>query len=342
MAIDRETLMSLKDGGRVIQAARQGDALLGPLALLPGIWKNEGGLEGRGWNMIALPFETRPGSPLDYRLLLNQYNETLVFDLVDKGVPNRGLTELRTQADQSLVALDYEQITDQIATADFPPSNVLGPTSPPGNTIHHEPGLWLNMLDQITDGFDIARLGSVPHGDALLALGRSVPVKDGPPDIPDVNGLPLKVKQDLESPYLYPYRHFHENPFEGLFDPVHPAELLKRANEGVDILRTTTLDVDTQAETGGINNIPFIVKQANASSMRSTFWIQELAETDARGNPKLRLQYLQIVLLDFDPRAGGLPGRIVWPHVSINTMHKVEETPQDKVQMLKGARPAAA
>jgi hypothetical protein len=326
--------MSLKDGGRVIEAAQQGDELLGPLALLPGVWKNEGGLEGRGWNMIALPFETRPGSILDYRLLLNQYNETLVFDLVDKGVPNRGLTELRTQADQSLVALDYEQVTDQIATIDFPHSNVLGPTSPPGNTIHHEPGLWLNMLDQVTDGFDIARLGSVPHGDAVLALGRSVPTTDGPADIPDVSGLPLKVRQDLTNPYLAPYQHFHQNPFLGLFDPVHPADLLKAANQGVDILRTTTLAVDTEAETGGIKNIPFILKQANASSMRSTFWIQELAELDTRGKPKLRLQYLQIVMLDFDPRSSGLPGRIVWPHVSINTMHKVDEAPEEKVQLL--------
>lgn len=100
------------------------------------------------------------------------------------------------------------------------------------------------------------------------------------------------------------------------------------------ILRTTTLAVDTEAETGGIRNIPFIVKQANAASMRSTFWIQELAETDARGRPKLRLQYLQIVMLDFDPRTGGLPGRIIWPHISINTMHKVEDAPEDKVQML--------
>jgi hypothetical protein len=334
MVISRATLMGLKDGGRIIQAAHEGDELLGPLALLPGIWKNEGGLEGRGWNQIAVPFETRPGSVLDYRLLLNQYNETLIFDLVDKGVPNRGLTAMGTQADQSLVALDYEQVINQIATEDFPHSNVLGPTSPPGNTIHHEPGLWLNMLDQVMDGFDIARLGTIPHGDAVLALGRSVPTTEGAPDIPDVSGLPLKVKQDLTSAYLAPYDHFHRNLFQGLFDPVRPSDLLKAANQGINILRTTTLTVDTEAEAGGIKNIPFIVKQANASSMRSTFWIQELADTDARGNPKLRLQYLQIVMLDFDPRTSGLPGRIVWPHISINTMHKVEEAPNEKVQLL--------
>jgi hypothetical protein len=57
--------------------------------------------------------------------------------------------------------------------------------------------------------------------------------------------------------------------------------------------------------------------------MRSTFWIQELADLDADGNPKLRLQYSQVVMLDFFPRRDGLPGPIRWPHVSINTLERV-------------------
>ncbi len=336
MGVRAAQLKKLSGGGRTIETAERGDELLGALQLLPGVWKNTPNLPGRGWNMIALPFQTRPDSPLDYRLLLNQYNETLVFDLVAKGVPNRGLDKLGVQADQTLVALDYEQVVDQIAVEDFPPSDpaTRGPTSAPGNTIHHEPGLWLNMLDQKTDDFDIARLSTVPHGDAALALGKSEPTRDGAPEIPDVSGLPLKAPPDLDHPYLAPYKHFHDNPFLGVFDPVHPAELLKAANAGVDILRTTTLPVDTQALTGGIANIPFVVKQANASSMKSTFWIQELAELDTQGNPKLRLQYLQVAMLDFDPRTSGLPGRIVWPHVSINTMEKVEEPSPERVETL--------
>lgn len=327
MDISKGEIKELKGGGQSLESAETGDELLGPLKLLPGVWKNEGGLEGRGWNSIALPFQTRPDSPLDYRLLLNQYNETLVFDLVSKGVPNRGLTPDRKQSDQVIAALDYKQVVDQIAVADFPPSNAdtRGPTTPPGNTIHHEPGLWLFMLNEKVEGLDIGRLGSVPHGNSLLALGKSTEPTKGPPVIPEVNGLPLKVDQDLNDRYLAPYKHFHDNLFEGLFDPSRPTDLLKAANEGVDIVRTTTLDVDTQALSGGIDNIPFIVRQADATSMRSIFWIQELAEEDAHGNPKLRLQYLQIVMLDFDPRTRGLPGRIMWPHISINTMHKVTE-----------------
>ena len=119
--------------------------------------------------MIALPF-AQPG-PLDYRLLLNQYDEELNFTLVDKAVPNRGVTANHNQqTDQFIVTLDYEQVVKQVAVVDEPASTVTGL---PGNAIHHEPGLFLNMLNRIPDGFDIARLATIPHGDAVLALGKS-------------------------------------------------------------------------------------------------------------------------------------------------------------------------
>jgi hypothetical protein len=76
-------------------------------------------------------------------------------------------------------------------------------------------------------------------------------------------------------------------------------------------------------KTGGVHNTPFVVKQANAASMKSTFWVQELKAPDKYGKPKLRLQYSQVVMLDFFPRFDGLPGVIRWPHVSINTLEKV-------------------
>ena len=86
---------------------------------------------------------------------------------------------------------------------------------------------------------------------------------------------------------------------------------------------TTVLDLDTTHPTGGIKNIPFVVKQADAASMRSTFWIHELAPVD--GIVVHQMQYLQVVMLDFFPRRDGLPGRISWPHVSINTLTKVSD-----------------
>lgn len=82
----KDVLRKFKQQSRVIEVAQSDDEDLGPLRLLPGTWKNVPNLPGRGWNMIALPFATRPNSPLDYRLLLNQYNEELKFTVVDKAV----------------------------------------------------------------------------------------------------------------------------------------------------------------------------------------------------------------------------------------------------------------
>jgi hypothetical protein len=283
--------------------------------------------------MIALPFATQPPpAGFNFRLLMNQYNEELEFSLVDKAVPNRGIGRNggTVDTDQFLVTLDYEQEIDQIAVEDLPASGKAGD---PGAKIHHEPGLWLHMTNELTNGIDIARLATIPHGDSVLALGRSQQL-DGPPQIGPLNGLPIGVGQDFENnPYLAPYKHFIDNPFFGTvpqnvpgFPGFHPLDMnaiLTFANNGVNIVRTTVLEVDTTLEDAGIVNIPFIVKQANAASMKSTFWIQELAEQDEQGQPKLRLQYSQVVILDFFPRRDGHPGLIRWPHVSINTLDRV-------------------
>ena len=309
--------------GRHLEPAQTGDPDLGPYQLLPGTWSNQPSLPGRGWNMIALPFaETGGGGPFprNFRLLLNQFNEVLRFNLVDKAVPNRGIDLAGpTNTDQLVVTLDYEQSIAQIAAEDFPVSGLAGPADLP---IHHEPGLFLNMTNQLNGGPDIARLATIPHGDAALALGFSA-VQDGVVQIRPVNALPIGVNQDLNNPYLEAYKHFHENLFKGLFDPTDPTALLNVANQGVNVVRTTVLELDTTLETGGINNIPFVVRQANASEMKSTFFIQEIVEPD--GTEKLRLQYVQVVQLDFFPRFDGGPGRIKWPHVSINTLEKLTD-----------------
>ena len=325
-------LPSMDGQQRRVEVAKAQDPDLGPLKDLPGKWEGR----GRGWNMIALPF-AGPG-PLDYRLLLNQYDEELSFDLVDKGVPNRGVSpDHNHQRDQFIVTLDYQQVVKQVAVVDEPASTVTGV---PGNAIHHEPGLFLNMLNRIPDGFDIARLATVPHGDAALALGKSSRVQ-GPPQIRAVNALPLGVNPDVDNnPYLAPYKHFRDNPFKGTvpgagfpgFDPTQPHLLLQLANQGANIARTTVLDLDTSNPTGGIKNIPFVVKQADAASMRSTFWINEMAP-DAGGHVEFQLQYLQIVMLDFFPKRDGLPGRIQWPHVSINTLTKASNAPATPLEL---------
>jgi hypothetical protein len=180
----------------------------------------------------------------------------------------------------------------------------------------------MHIINKRTKNINIARLATVPHGDSVLALGKSTK-STGQPIIPDINGLPIGVNQSLDNPYLAPYKHFDDNLFEGLFTPIRANALLEEANQGVNIKKVTRLDIDTKIESGGIVNIPFIEKQANATEMTATFWIQELEEKDKKGQPKLRLQYTQTVFLEFFQRKDDVSELIRWPHISINTLEKV-------------------
>jgi hypothetical protein len=322
---------------------------LGPLEPLLGVWVGR----GTGWNMIALPFQKAPAPPagFKFRVLMNQYDEELRFTFVDDDVPNRGLKRPGTShSDQFVATLDYQQKIAQVAAEDRPASNGLAGL--PGLPIHHEPGLWLYEKnrrtkddqikgDKVTEvELDVARLASIPHGNSVLALGRSE-LHKGMPPIPPISGLPSGRFEDVitpdydfkSDPYLEPYKHYIDNPFMGNvvgvpgfpgFSPADMNQILRFANQGVKIVRTTTLTVDTERKSGGINNVPFSVREADPVSMKSTFWIQELAEKDAFGKPKLRLQYSQVVMLHFfSPREDEFPGRAVWPHISIATLEKM-------------------
>lgn len=302
---------------------------LGPLAGLPGRWTSN----GSGWNLIALPFDKR------FRVLVNQYDETLDFTRVGGPVPNRGL-----DGDIDLVTLDYNQEIIQVAAKDLPESGKAGGTDLP---IHHEPGLWLaraagaeseQKVEQTAAapvGSAVARLSTIPHGNAVLAHGFSRFYNDEPqiPGKDIVSGRPVSDTGAFGY-FEGTYDQFREKPFKGTFEndpdfpgfsPDYPADLLRFANENLGdrtIVRTVELFVDTQIDAGGVLNIPFVVQQADTTRMRAWFWIQTL---DGDAAPS-RLQYLQVVDLDFLPRGlkqgGGLGGRITWPHISINTLVK--------------------
>jgi hypothetical protein len=340
---------------REVREANLVEEGLGSLANLPGVWNNlrptgPSPLEGRGWNLIALPFASQDaiapfgaGNVPPYRLLMNRYNEQLVFLTVDENVPNRGITQDRSaQADQRVATLDYEQTIRQIAADDMPQSGVAGP---PDIAIHHEPGLFLCMKDQLVDGFDIARVGTIPHGNALNAIGRSA-VVTGPPTIGDLSGFPEGVTTDIveavdtadaASPnprtrYLFAYKHFLDNPFLGLFDPGN-ANALLQGGLPPNVLTTTILDFSTENDLAGIVNIPFVERQADASQMRSVFWVMELDEPapfeGLEDTNRMVLAYSQFIYLDFFPRFDGKPGLIRWPHISINMMEKVAPPPSN-------------
>ncbi len=327
---------------------------LGPLAPLVGKWEGK----GTGWNMIALPFKDTTNPNIPFRILMNQYDEKLDFTTVGDKIPNRGKTE-----DQEVATLDYQQVVTQIMAEDFPDTRSdptdpddHGLAGPPGSDIHHEPGLWIHVKDgqPKINGINIARLASIPHGNAVMAAGTSRQV-DGMPEIPGISALPFgrfeSIGQappdeydfrDVNDEYLSPYKHYIDNPFMGTaagfpgfpgFSPRNMNQILNFANQGVDIVKTTILNVDSAREHGGVKNMPFVQREAEPVSMRSTFWLQQLKAKDKYGNPKLRLQYSQIVMLDFfADREDQMPGRAQWPHISINTLEKVGDYPDYPVE----------
>lgn len=352
---DADRAVKMRSMSRKIEMAVSGDEDLGPLKWLPGTWENQSKEVPQGWNMIALPFDD---APFRYRMYLNHYRETLKFTEVNKAVPNRGLRPDgdapvgEADGDQFIVTLDYLQTINHVASIDSPETQTL--RDPDGAGIHHEPGLFLNMTNLVTKQINIARLGTIPHGNSILAMGAfreegfGADIFDGPPTIPDTSGLPVGVPipDDLstigpDSGYLGPYGTFNQNPFKGTvpaagfpgFNPVFPARLLQLsldglADQGPAVTRTTRLGMSTNVMDGDISNIPFIVREANATLMDSTFWIMELDAEGIDGDPKLMMMYLQIVNLDFFPRVDGTPGLIAWPHVSINTMVKTANPPK--------------
>lgn len=347
MTLAEKQIEQLVQAGRNVEIAKSGDEDLGPLKLLPGVWKNTDALHGFGFNMIALPMAD--ADPNRYRLLMNQYDEEIHFSIVDKGVPNRGINfgGETGQTDQIIVALDYDQKITQIAAEDSPPSGLTDKFN--GKVIHREPGLWLHMTNRSTNELDVARLGTIPHGDSVLAVGRWREF-DGAPEIPPVNGIVIGGGDDLTVEYFEPYKHFSDNPFKGSvpidgfpgFEPVDTTLLLRSAVPGT-VKRTTTLRVDSTNDHAGVRthnqdgvvNIPFIVRQANAASMNCTFWIQEVEDSES-GKTRLFLQYVQNVILDFFGRPDGHPGPARWPHISINTMEKVSDAKPEsaKLEML--------
>ncbi len=128
---------------------------LGLLKDLAGNW------HGEGFNLVARPFFGPPAANLF--LELNLTHETLRFDPISSSIPNRGVF----QEDLELFGLTYLQKISDATT---------------GGALHIEPGIWVTH-DPTTQpaenppagGQIVARMGSIPHGNALhkRACGKS-------------------------------------------------------------------------------------------------------------------------------------------------------------------------
>jgi hypothetical protein len=132
---------------------------LGLLAELAGTWR------GHGFNLIARPdFHDKT----DLYLQLNHTRETLKLDPIGSPIPNRGFG----QDDIELFGLTYlQKINDEGHDG----------------ALHIEPGMWVTQPNTTFPAESVSspqqlvfRLGTIPHGNAILAAGIATPFKGTP------------------------------------------------------------------------------------------------------------------------------------------------------------------
>lgn len=153
--------------------------------------------------MVARPFFGPP--PANLFLELNLTHETLKFDPISSSIPNRGVF----QDDIELFGLTYLQKISDATT---------------GGALHIEPGIWVTQpatmqpaVSPPPAGQIIARMGTIPHGNALLAGGAATTFK-GPPVIGAAGGV--------ANPAFSMFPSFNSG---AIAIPVPPAPLIIRA-----------------------------------------------------------------------------------------------------------------
>jgi len=293
----------------ITKAPLPSQPVLGPLTELPGTWV------GKGFNLISLP-DKHDNKP--FRLKLTNTIENLTFTPIGGPIPNRG----SGQDDIEFLGVHYLQLVNDAID---------------NSAIHLEPGIWLNV-GPTTDpqaGPSIVRMATIPHGDALLSQGTSLTVPSGP-KIEVIDSTPFTLdpatgarKNDTNPQYLAPFHDAILRP-PGITEAVvaNPNLLLLDAIKGQKIVETVVLIISATpvgginstpisppnkpSDVGGIVNIPFVVKNANANAFSAIFWIETVEHPG--GYRYLQLQYTQTVILDFI----GLK----WPHISVATLVK--------------------
>jgi hypothetical protein len=305
---------------------------LGFIAELAGTW------HGKGFNLIARPDGTG-GAPLF--LELNQTSETLRIDPIGSEIPNRG----DAIPDIDLFGLTYlQKISDSVTHG----------------ALHIEPGIWVRLPDSVPPNGqqNVFRLGSIPHGNALLAQGTAIKVAPagGTFNIDPVNTAPfpqgspmpaggtvskfpefdLTVPESAANPRT-PFGNVPAVPLPASIDGVpmqtvinDPTRLLQAAIKGQNIKEMIVINIATVPNPtgtkpvtgggGGIENIPFLLTNADAAVVFATFWIEKIAHP---AHEFMQLQYVQSVLLNFPIiKPPAPPAPFSWPHVSVATLNK--------------------
>jgi hypothetical protein len=279
---------------------------LGPLQDLPGVW------QGTGFSLIARP-DFSGGNPHGFFLELNPLLEEIECTPIGSPVRNRG----SVQGDITNYGVTYLHRATDATT---------------GEALHIEPGLFLNIpaTTEPKAEASVARLATIPHGNAVCAVGFAQDVAfDTIPDIPPANTVPFPVGSQPPPPGTpNPYPEYDLSAATAFRTAPVPAGITQdfiddpnafireayqqQAAEGHTLISATWLITST-AQAGGIGNIPFIVANANPLSLESVFSIETVRSP--AGTEYLQLGYSQTALLNFR----GLS----FPHVTVGKLMKV-------------------
>jgi hypothetical protein len=283
---------------------------LGPLADLPGTWV------GPGFNTIWRPLFDSAHPEQRHFLELNVTEETLQIEEVQGAIPNRGLL----QKDIKMYGVHYlQQVKDQNTR----------------EALHFEPGIWLNIpqTQSPEELPTVARLGSIPHGTAILAQGNwssepRAPKIDAASITPFLADNPAEARPFPESK-LSIKTDFRSQNLTGITQDMvdDPNSVLRTVLAGQTVTETINLIITSAqqpvagggtANTAFLQGVPGGAANADAPQVTAIFWIETVKGENGESD-FLQLQYTQTVLLNFN----GLS----WPHVSVATLRKVAPTP---------------
>lgn len=271
---------------------------LGPLAHLAGIWR------GTGYTFIFRP-DGEHGNPFCFQQ--NITNEVLTFIPLLTSVTDRGA---QGQIDVPLKGIFYEQ--------------VIVDATKITNVLHFESGHWLFIPKTAVPlkGDSVARQATILHGASFTATGDAPSVKptDVKPNIISVGTAPIGPQVDTPH-YLDQFDNATLLPGLPEGSIKDPSLILKHQLATQKVIDSVTFDVsakiaapESNGESGGIANIPFLDKNAQVTSLRAALYVEHIEDSD--GQAAMQLQYIQSTMLKFD--------EINWPHVSVANLRRFQ------------------
>jgi hypothetical protein len=296
-----------------IMTAESTTPSFGELEGLIGTWKGV-----KGWSLIAVPARGATKEVSSFELIVQNYTEILTFKAVDTPVENEG-----GEVTQFVGAIEYEQVIHDFDTKEL---------------IHIENGMFMYLDNIVSDSgtavnapYPIARSGTIPHGNSILELGP-VTKKEGVPTIKDISSSPSpEDREGAPEDFFAQYDSELErltvtdiviNEDSMIFNVLNPNDNLIRDNKGLEFLNTIHIELDSE-NSGTVGNIPFLQKHATATKATSDFWLSTV-KLPMSGKNFQQLQYSQTIDIEFLQKFNGEEGLIKWPHITINTLTKVE------------------